>query len=420
MPRQPPTELKCDKATNRAFVRWQGKKHYFGQAGSQEASKAFGKWLADLHPEPTSPAPNSRLTVLQCVEQYLYHAEKYYSELIGADELQAAGIVVADGEDPPRKTTGEFTNVKCSMWVLLEHAGGPKDYVDKFGPRKLTKIQEAMTAEKVAKKASETGSRLKYCRNTINASIHRIRRCFRWCATQEMISPTIVTALDMVPGLPMGRSNARETKPVEPVPIAAVIATLPHLSPTVSAMVRIQLLCGMRPQDVCGMTGGELEMKDDIWLYRPADHKNAYRGQSLVKAISSDAQEILKPFLRDGLSEPLFATFDSNEYWRSLERRGPSKAKTPPKRECYTTSGYGRSIVYAIARAKKTGVTIPHWSPNQLRHAIATYLREEGSAEDAQLLLGHADLDTTLIYAKRSEKRLKQIARKLVSPLGKE
>lgn len=394
MPRTPPTELKCDKATNRAFIRWQGRKVYFGRAGSQEASKAFGKWLADLQPEPTNPPPRSRLTVIQCVEQYLYHAESYYSK---------------DGV-----RSHEFRAVSLAMGILLEHSGGQRDFADEFGPRKLAKIQEAMAKQAVSKEDQS----LKYCRNTINTRIHQIRRCFRWCATQEFIPASVVNALDLVPGIPSKRGVARETEAVRPVEIRSVLATLPYLSPTVSAMVRVQLLCGMRPQDVCRMTGRELEMKDDIWMYRPAEHKNAHKGQSLVKAIPPAAQEIIKPFLRSGPSEILFSPVDTCEYFDSIRRIGPSRRK-PRKRSYYGTSDYGRSIASAIARAKKAGVTIPHWSPNQLRHAIATYLREEGTTEDAQLFLGHAKPNTTLIYAERSEKRLKQIARKLVSPLGK-
>lgn len=266
--------------------------------------------------------------------------------------------------------------------------------------------------------------RLRYARNTINARIGKIRRCFRWCASQELIPAEIVTALEMVDWIPEGRGAARETPDVRPVEIAVVVATLPHLSPTVAAMVQVQLLCGMRPQDVCGMTWGQIERTGEVWLYRPTRHKMKHKGQSLVKAIAVDAQRLLRPLLRDAADEPIFSPQDSNEFWRSIERKvNPRemgckvRAKLPPSRSQYATSSYGRSVVYGIARANKAGTKVPHWTPNQLRHAIGSQLRGKLGIEAAQVFLGHAKPDTTLIYAEQSESRLIEIAKGLVSPL---
>jgi len=384
MARNPPTELKCDKSTNRAFVRWHGKKIYFGQWGSPASRKAFAQWLADQHAEPTNPAPRSRLTVVQCVEQYLYHAQVYYSN---------------NG-----KRTGEFGSILTAMKLLVAHAPADTDYADEFGPRRLAAIQKEMEQQEV----SQADKSRKFCRNTINSRIQRIRRCFRWCASQELIPASIATALEMVPDLKSGRTTARETKPVRPVEIEAVIATLPYLSPTVSAMVRIQLLCGMRPQDVRRMTGDAIDMTGDVWMYRPAEHKMTYRGQSLVKAIPRAAQQILQPFLRQDPAEPLFSATDAPGV-RQMARRIP-----------YPRGSYSDHIGDAIDRAAKDGVSIPRWTPNQLRHLIATVLRASSGIESAQLFLGHTKPDTTLIYAEQSEEKLKQIARDLVSPLSEE
>ena len=188
-------------------------------------------------------------------------------------------------------------------------------------------------------------------------------------------------------------------------------------APTVSSMIRIQLLCGMRPQDVCGMTTGAIDRSSDIWMYRPAEHKTAYRGQELVKAIPPAAQEILKPFLRDDPAEPLFSPADSLAHWRSLERKATGKRHVyKAVRRPYSTASYGKAIVYGIGRADRLKIKIPHWSPNQLRHSIATQLRESSGIEAAQLFLGHSKPNTTLIYAEQSAAKLAEIARQLVSP----
>jgi len=44
---------------------------------------------------------------------------------------------------------------------------------------------------------------------------------------------------------------------------------------------------------------------------------------------------------------------------------------------------------------------VPRWSPNRLRHQAATKLNADHGIESAQLILGHARPDTTLIYVAR-------------------
>ena len=389
---QPPTELKRQKdaTRDRAYVVWKKQRYYFGKWGSKESKEDFRKWLLQVLGSPTSSTPKDRITVAECVDHYLTHAKNYYS---------------ANG-----KTTGEYTNVVNAMAHLLTHAGGRKDLAAQFGPKKLIAIQKALANQK-------KGEKRVYARTTINAMIHRMRRCFRWCASQELIPAEIVNALDMVPGIPKGRTDAREPDPVESVPIPIVVATLPFLSPTVAAMAKIQTLCGMRPQDICGMIGAGLDMTGDIWLYRPVAHKTAHLGKSLVKAIPPHAQRLLAAFLRDDPNEPIFSPADSLEYWRSLERKRQPRPRSKPRtRRPYSTGSYGKAITYAIARAEKANIKIGHWSPNQLRHAIATQLREMAGIESAQLYLGHSKPDTTLIYAEKSVNALSEVARQLVSP----
>ena len=55
-------------------------------------------------------------------------------------------------------------------------------------------------------------------------------------------------------------------------------ATIPHLSPPVSAMVRLQLLTGARPGEICIMRGRDVQVHDDVWIYRPAQHKTEHHG----------------------------------------------------------------------------------------------------------------------------------------------
>ncbi len=86
-----------------------------------------------------------------------------------------------------------------------------------------------------------------WSRSTINQSIGRIRRCFKWAVKNELVRRDMYHGLMAVSGLRKGRSEAREPDPVMPVDDATVQATLPHLSPVVADMIRFQRITGCRP-----------------------------------------------------------------------------------------------------------------------------------------------------------------------------
>lgn len=411
MTKFPPNRARHDKSTNRAYVRWNNKKTYFGVWGSHEAKRKFLVWYTEATGAKKVRAPADRITVATCVEMYLAFAEGYYSD---------------DGA-----SSQEYRNVCAAMDSIAKYAPGDWysgdeddasnfDFADEFGPLRLLEIRDGMVTQKL-----ENGG-LRYARRTINAHLNKIRRCFRWCASRELISAMIVTALDTVDGLGIGRSSAKELERVEEVSTAVVMATLPFVSPTVAAMICVQWLCGMRPQDVCRMTTGAINRTGDIWIYQPYKHKTTYLGKSLSKAIPPAAQELLMPYLRENPDEPLFSPRDSLEYWHDLWRTSDApRTSLKRKRNFYTSASYGKSIVYAIAQAdsknlpKSERIIIPHWAPNQLRHAIATQLRADIGIEAAQLFLGHSKPDTTLIYAAECRAKLIEIARKLVSPFDR-
>jgi len=388
----PPTEMKRDKATDRAYVYYGGRKTYFGKYGSRAAAKAFAEWLRDQLADGEAES-HSEPFVADCIAAFLEYAIVYYSE---------------NGHP-----TGEYRNLSSSAQILIDFRLATLR-ASSFGPGCLLKLQSEMAS--TAKSADDQTP--KWARSTINSHIKRIRRIFRWCASREIIPASIVSGLELVDSIPANRNMARETAPIAPVDVKHVLATLPHLSPTVQSMVRVQLICGMRPQDVCRMTTEQIDTSDTIWFYRPEKHKNALRGKSLTKAIPTIAQKILAPLIRQFPTGPLFSPRESLDYWWSQSRK---PGKTPPKqskeRRPYTSGSYGKAIAYAIGRANKDKVIVPHWAPNQLRHLIGTHVRDEFGLEAAQIYLGHAKPDVTLNYAKVTEQQLLVIAAGLSSPL---
>jgi integrase len=81
-----------------------------------------------------------------------------------------------------------------------------------------------------------------------------------------------------------------------------------------------------------------------------------------------------------------------------VDQKLGSSSKKPGDR--YTTRAYAHVIARACRRAG-----VPVWGPNRLRHLAATSLRREFGLDVAQVVLGHASPDTTLIYAEADRER---------------
>jgi integrase len=148
-----------------------------------------------------------------------------------------------------------------------------------FGPLALEAVRKLMTEDGMA-------------RNVVNGHVSRIRRCFAWGVSKQLLPASTVHALQTVEGL--RRGDGRDTKPIGPVSEAAVDATLPFLGPTVQAMVELQLVTGMRPGEVCTVRPCDLDVSGAVWLYRPARHKTQHLGQDRgrLKHIKEKGDEV--------------------------------------------------------------------------------------------------------------------------------
>ena len=90
------------------------------------------------------------------------------------------------------------------------------------------------------------------------------------------------------------------------------------------------------------------------------------------------------------------------------EGQKPGKRKTARTLgEAYTVHAYRRAIARLCERA---GVEV--WTPNQLRKAAATRVRERHGLDAAQVLLGHSHARVTEVYAQASLERVIDIARR--------
>ena len=401
------------KPTGQAVVTVDGRDVYLGKHGTPASRDAYdrvvGEWLANGRRAPTV----ADVSVNEVLVAYLRHAERHYGPT-------------------PHGSTPETANIRDAIRPVRRLYGATSAAA--FGPLALRAVRDEMIASGIA-------------RTTVNARIVRVRRAFRWAASVEMIPASVPQALETLPGLQRGRTAAREAEPVGPVAIEAVEATIPFLPAPVAALVRLQLMTGCRLGEALVMRGIDLDRSGEVWRYTPSSHKNSWRGQARVIPIGPRAQAIIRPFLKDDhpgafLFSPREAVAAKIERLRasrkskptpSEKRRCAQTAANPgrPVAERYDRRAYRQAIVRACDRAfphpalsaieakdrtpdqaaeLKAWKDAHRWSPLQLRHTSATAIRARFGLEAAQVVLGHAKPDTTLIYAERDQAKAAAIA----------
>jgi integrase len=177
-------------------------------------------------------------------------------------------------------------------------------------------------------------------------------------------------------------------------------------------MIRVQLLTGMRPAEVCQLRPRDIDTAGPVWVYRPGHHKTAHRGKPRTVAIGPRAQAVLAAFAPPDPSGFFFSPREAVDAllaeraagrktprWESHVRRNERKraaVRTRPAGRCYKPHSYAVAVARACERAG-----VPHWHPNQLRHTFASGVRRVYGLEAAPVLLEHARADVTQVYAER-------------------
>lgn len=262
------------------------------------------------------------------------------------------------------------------------------------------RIADLGAAEMRALRADLLERRL--ARKTINKHLVIVRSMVRWGVEEGIVPPQVSGAISAVKGILPGRAGAFDPPPVEPVDDEIVERTLPHLHPTIAAMVRLQRLTGCRPQDVRQMTMKGLDRTGEVWIYRPVKHKTTYTGRARVIAIGPRARAVLEPFLRRDETLPIFTRGRggraglSRDYYAKAIAKACRRAFPPP--------------VMLLPERVPDWIARHRWSPNRLRHTAATQVRAAFGLEASQVVLGHARADVTQIYAERDLGLLKKVA----------
>jgi integrase len=339
------------KGSGQAVVVLNGRSIYLGLWNTSESrtkyERVIAEWLANRRslPRAEQGAANSNgssaagLTISDLILSFWRFAEGYYKP---------------DGE-----TTSELRCIREALRPLREMYGHTE--VGKFGPLALKAVRQKMI---------EKG----WCRTHINHQINRIRRMFRWGASEELVPASVNEALRSVAGLSKGRSGVRESQPVEPAFWEHVEAIKPFCPRPVAAMLELQWLTGMRSGEVRMIRTKDIDRTNsEGWLYRPGSdegehgqHKNAWRGLDRVIVLGPKAIAVLMCWLRPEepdayLFQPREAVEDRNARRRAQRQtpRTPSQLARKRKKKPRRAPGlYYRATSYAhaVARAcKKAG-----------------------------------------------------------------
>lgn len=418
------------KSSGQARVRIPGRGEVWlpGPANSAQSRRAYDReiaaWIAagrpgvhrpgapTLSPLPVPPASAEAITVVEVVAPFIRHCETYY-------------------QPKPGGRASTLHKVRSAMALLIElHA---ETAAAEFGAQDLEALQGHMVRGGLA-------------RSTINGYTAIVRQFFKWAVRKQMVPPIVLHSLSAVDGLRRGRSEAREPEPIRPVAEATIAATSACAPPMIADMIRLQLLTGARPGELCGMTTRDIDTSGRVWIFTPRTHKNEHHGIDRHITIGPRAQAVLRKYLRTDLERPIFSPAEA-EAARNAERRSPN-GKPPPRRgrarrrppgDRYDVNAYRRAIWRACDRAFPPGPPLAlrddesqaerrarltsedaaalnewrrahRWHPNQLRHSRATEIRRAFGIEAAGAVLGHARLSTTEVYAEKSMQLAERVA----------
>jgi integrase len=353
---------------------------------------------------------------------------------------------------------------KQALRVVNQHYGSLP--TAQFTPQNLELVRDAMIAGDV----SLTPPRRPWSRKQVNDQIHRICAMFKWAVSKGKLPVAVYQALKTLSALRRGRTTARESEPIRPVPLEIINDIQRFVSSQVWALIQLQLLTGARGGELFRLRLKDINCADPrgIWTYSPSQHKTAHLDHDRIIYFGPRAQAVLKPFMLRPDDAYLFSPAEAEKQRREemrAARKTPlqygnspgTNVKKSPKREPgdhYTKDSYCKAIHRACIRAfpvptelscrrvvgrhggkskrwettaewrKRLGeekwqqlrqwMREHRWHPHQLRHTAATLIRREFGLEAAQVALGHSSaLITDAVYAERDMAKVEEVMLKI-------
>ena len=268
-------------------------------------------------------------------------------------------------------SASEVTVLEIAVAALTQARG--RALVVDIGPSDIHAVRDVLLQRNLA-------------RSTINGAVARMKRIFKWGVERELVPAVVSHGIDAVS--PLRPGEAKATAPVTPVADEAIRAVLQCVPPPVADMMRLQLLTAARGGELCIMRPQDVDREAAVWLYRPQAHKTRHRGRTRVIYIGPKGQGILRPYL---FRRP-------EDYCFAPEGAGAKRAH-------YTPDVYRKAIRRACER-----LNIGVWTPHQLRHTAATRINARANEDAARIMLGHASVATTQIYAEVDHQKAMRLA----------
>jgi integrase len=332
------------------------------------------------------------LTVAEALERFLEHAKTYYATGEGAKN-------------------GHISRIKAAVKGCVDLYSA--DLASEFGPLKLRAVQAELV-------------RRGYTRGNVNNMTGVLKLAWKWLAANELVPAPAYLALTVVSGLRVGKTAARESEPVRPVPQAHIDAVREVLPPTVRSMVDLQLATGARPGEIVRLRPCDIDRSGPVWVATLKDHKTAYHGKERTLYMGPKAQAAVRELLltrgpADYLFNPREAIQQRGAAAETHRRKGQPETPRKTKRtisDRYDVHSYRRAIARAVATVNKKAEEektpkISNWHPHQLRHNAGTAVRGQFGLDGAQVYLGHSDANVTQIYSEIDRAKALKIAEEM-------
>lgn len=356
---RPCPPLKPHPATGQACCRWseggRDQWKYFGKWGTAGAKAAYRRFAAEWNTDgPPPPAGDS--FVAEVVIRWRAHCDRTYRKR--------------------GRVTSEVHLCRAATRHLVELYGDTP--AAEFDPKKLRAVRAQMAAEG-------------WTRKTVNGHVARIVRMFAWAAVDGAAPKAVYDLLALVEPIAKGRDfPTADPEPKKPVPRADIDAVLPHLHPrpkrraVYDAMIRVQLLTGMRPGELCSVRPADIDRTREPWRYEVTEYnKMLHREQTRVLFFGPEARALLSPLLT--FAEPDRPVF-----------------MLPPWRKKAAWSPISVVRYRNVIRRACLAAGVPVWTPHRLRHNRATEVMDKyEDASAAGAAIGDSPEVLRQVYADR-------------------
>ena len=246
-------------------------------------------------------------------------------------------------------------------------------------------------------------SRATMKKNTQNYHLIALRRFLKYLMKRGVtaLSPDRIE-LAKVSGRQLDLMSSAELSRLLAAPLAGVSGAASP-DPSVSmlrdkAILELFFSTGLRLAELCSLNR-DLDMSKDEFSIRGKGEKVR------VVFLSDGAKDAIKKYLakRTDMDEPMFVQFSRNK--SNTDGTQSESARLTP-----------RSIERLVKQyATRAGIS-RKVTPHILRHSFATDLLENGAdIRSVQVMLGHANIQTTQIYTHVTDKQLKEIHKKFHS-----